>query len=73
LQVFAAIFEANMCERNEGRVVIDDLSSSVLKKMLAFMYTGEAPDLGDADDVIGLLAAAARYQLDALKVGMTYI
>jgi hypothetical protein len=61
------MFQANMRERNEGRVLIDDLPSAVLKKMLAFMYTGEAPDLADADDLIGLLDAAARYQLDALK------
>jgi hypothetical protein len=61
------MFEANMRERDEGRVSIDDLSSSVLKKMLAFMYTGEAPDLSDADDATGLLGAAAKYEMDELK------
>jgi hypothetical protein len=68
MQVFAAMFEANMRERNEGRVFIDDLSSSVLKKMIAFMYTGEAPDLRNADDAIGLLDAASKYEIDELKV-----
>jgi hypothetical protein len=68
IQVFAAMFQANMRERNEGRVSIDDLSSSVLKKMIAFMYTGEAPDLLDTDDAIGLLEAAAKYEMDELKV-----
>jgi hypothetical protein len=57
-----------MLEQSDGRVSIDDLSSSVLKKMLAFMYTGEAPDLRDADDTVGLLDAAAKYEIDALKV-----
>jgi hypothetical protein len=57
-----------MLERIEGRVVIDDLSSSVLNKMIAFMYTGEAPDLSNTDDAIGLLGAAAKYEMDELKV-----
>jgi hypothetical protein len=32
------------------------------------MYTGEAPDLRNADDAIGLFEAAAKYEIDALKV-----
>jgi predicted amino acid-binding ACT domain protein len=68
IQVFAAMFQANMRERNEGRVSIDDISSTILKKMLAFMYTGEVPDLSNADDAIGLLEAAAKYEIDVLKV-----
>jgi hypothetical protein len=68
MQVFAAMFQANMRERNEGRVVIDDLPSSVLKPMLAFMYTGEPPDLSEANDIIGLLGAAVRYEIDSLQV-----
>jgi hypothetical protein len=62
------MFQANMRERNEGRVSIYDISSTILKKMLAFMYTGEAPDLSNADDAIGLLEAAAKYEIGALKV-----
>jgi hypothetical protein len=62
------MFRANMRERNEGRVYIDDISSSALKKMLAFMYTGEPPDLSESDDVIGLLGAAAKYEIEALQV-----
>jgi hypothetical protein len=62
------MFRVDMRERNEGRVNIDDLSSSVLKKMLAFMYTGEAPDLRNAGDVIGLLGAASRYEIFPLRV-----
>jgi hypothetical protein len=61
------MFQANMRERNEGRVVIDDLSSSVLKAMLAFMYTGETPNSSGASDAIGMLEAADKYQLNALK------
>jgi hypothetical protein len=62
------MFQSNMRERNEGRVAIDDLSSSVLRKMLAFMYTGEPPNVSEADDLIGLLGAAAKYEIDALQV-----
>jgi hypothetical protein len=57
-----------MRERIEGRVAIDDISSTVLKKMLAFMYTGEPPDLSEVDDVVGMLGAAAKYELYVLKV-----
>jgi hypothetical protein len=67
------MFQLDMRERNEGRVVIDDLSSSVLKKMLTFMYTGEAPDLSDADDVISLLSSASRYEINALRVYIIYV
>jgi hypothetical protein len=62
------MFQANMLERIEGRVSIYDISSSVLKKMIAFMYTGQAPDLRDADDAVGLLGAASKYEIDELKV-----
>jgi hypothetical protein len=62
------MFQANMLERTEGRVIIDDISSRVLKKMLAFMYTGEPPEFGAISDVMGLLEAASKYQLDALMV-----
>jgi hypothetical protein len=62
------MFQANMLERNEGRVAIDDINSRVLKKMIAFMYTGEPPDLCEANDVIGLLGAAAKYEIGALQV-----
>jgi hypothetical protein len=62
------MFELSMRERNEGRVSIDDISSTILKMMLAFMYTGEAPDLRDADDAVWLLDASAKYEIDVLKV-----
>jgi hypothetical protein len=72
-QVFAAMFQANMREREEGRVAIDDLSSTVLKQMLEFMYTGEPPDVSEADDLIGLLGAAAKYEIGALQVKINII
>jgi hypothetical protein len=62
------MFQANMRERNEGRVDIDDLSTSVLVDMLSFMYTGEPPVLTNAADATGLLGAAAKYEIDGLKV-----
>jgi hypothetical protein len=62
------MFQANMRERNEDRVDVDDISTSVLVAMLAFMYTGEPPVLTNAADGIGLLGAAGKYEIDELKV-----
>jgi hypothetical protein len=37
-------------------------------KMLAFMCAGEPPELRKLDELVGLLGAAARYEIDALRV-----
>ncbi|KAI1731786.1 BTB/POZ domain-containing protein [Ditylenchus destructor] len=64
--VFAAMFEHQMAESQNDRVLIEDIEPDVLKEMLRFMYTGAAPNLERmADD---LLAAADKYQLERLKV-----
>lgn len=64
--VFAAMFEHGMRESQSDRVDVTDVDPDVMKEMLRFMYTGNAPSLDKmADD---LLAAADKYQLDRLKV-----
>ncbi|KAH7979804.1 hypothetical protein HPB49_011115 [Dermacentor silvarum] len=64
--VFAAMFEHEMQEKNQSRVEITDMDHEVLREMLRFIYTGQAPNLDNmADD---LLAAADKYALGRLKV-----
>uniref|UniRef100_A0A915ARD4 Speckle-type POZ protein n=3 Tax=Ascarididae TaxID=6250 RepID=A0A915ARD4_PARUN len=64
--VFAACFEHKMSEAQSDRVIIDDVEPEVMKEMLRFMYTDQAPNLDRMADT--LLAAADKYQLDRLKV-----
>lgn len=56
-----------MTEARSDRVVIDDIEPEVVKELLRFMYTDNAPNLDRMADE--LLAAADKYQLDRLKVG----
>uniref|UniRef100_A0A1A9WZN7 BTB domain-containing protein n=1 Tax=Glossina brevipalpis TaxID=37001 RepID=A0A1A9WZN7_9MUSC len=63
--VFAAMFEHDMEERKLNRVAINDINHEVLKEMVRFIYTGEAPNLDKMADK--LLAAADKYALESLK------
>nr|XP_050047599.1 speckle-type POZ protein-like [Dermacentor andersoni] len=64
--VFAAMFEHEMEEKKQSRVEITDMDHEVLREMLRFIYTGQAPNLDSmADD---LLVAADKYALERLKV-----
>ncbi|KAH7731639.1 speckle-type poz protein [Aphelenchoides avenae] len=63
--VFGAMFEHEMTEARSDRVVIDDIEPEVVKELLRFMYTDNAPNLDRMADE--LLAAADKYQLDRLK------
>lgn len=52
------MFEHEMEESKQNRVMISDVEHEVLKEMLRFIYTGKAPNLDKmADD---LLAAADK-------------
>jgi len=64
--VFNAMFEHEMAESSNNRVEINDVDPDVMKEMLRFMYTGNAPNLDRMADE--LLAAADKYQLERLKV-----
>lgn len=59
--VFSAMFEHEMEESKQNRVMISDVEHEVLKEMLRFIYTGKAPNLDKmADD---LLAAADKVNI----------
>ena len=60
--VFARMFEHAMSKSATNEVVISDMSSDVLKEMLTFMYTSNAPNIHKMGCT--LLYAADKYQLD---------
>ena len=43
--VFKKMFEINMKEKEEKRVVISDIDAEVMSDLLSFMYTGSAPNM----------------------------
>lgn len=65
-RVFAAMFEHNMKEKRLNKVIITDVTDSVLKEMLRFIYTGKVQNLTTMAN--SLLAAADKYDLERLKV-----
>lgn len=63
--VFAAMFEHEMKEVTESKVEIPDVEAEVMEELLGFLYTGKVPSM---EVYAGeLLAAADKYQVDALK------
>ena len=62
--VFRRMFEVNMRERREGVVEISDVQPAVMSELLAFFYTGSAPNTKTlAKD---LLLAADKYNVPDL-------
>ncbi|GFY45704.1 speckle-type POZ protein [Trichonephila inaurata madagascariensis] len=64
--VFAAMIESDMKENHERFAVISDISSSVLKDMLHYMYCGMVEDL-TPEKAILLYEAADIYNVQHLK------
>ncbi|XP_031786436.1 speckle-type POZ protein-like [Nasonia vitripennis] len=64
--VFAAMFEAEMLEKQDSSVEIEDIRYDVLLEMIRFIYVGKVKNM---DDLAGeLLAAADKYALEKLMV-----
>ncbi|XP_049946545.1 poly [ADP-ribose] polymerase tankyrase-1-like [Schistocerca serialis cubense] len=63
--VFAAMFAHDMLEASCGQVSIDDVEGPVLRLLVAYTYTLQAPQLPDT--AAQLLSAADKYGLSALK------
>lgn len=62
------MFQNDMTETKEGRLVICDVEPKVLKEFLYFIYSGELTDSWEMDDVINLLNCAEKYQIESLKL-----
>ncbi|XP_049944429.1 speckle-type POZ protein-like [Schistocerca serialis cubense] len=63
--VFQAMFQHDTLEASSGHVTITDVEGPVLRELLAYMYTLQAPELPGMAPL--LLAAADKYGLSALK------
>lgn len=63
--VFRAMFDANMTETQQKRVVIEDLSADAVSDLLAFIYTDSAPNIEQV--ARELLVAAEKYDISRLK------
>ncbi len=61
--VFRRMFETDMKEKQEGRSVIEDMSTDVAEELLTFMYTGKAPNVETEE----LFQLADKYEMDHLK------
>ncbi|CAG0905770.1 unnamed protein product, partial [Cyprideis torosa] len=62
--VFASMFQHEMVEKQTGEVRINDISADVIEELLRFMYTGNVKNIEKNRE---LFAAAAKYNLEALK------
>ena len=69
--VFQRMFQAEMKEKKTGQVDIEDLKPEVVSEMLKFIYSWECVSISDSktsdQDVIDLIEAADKYQLEVLK------
>lgn len=64
--VFAAMFEHDTLEKEQNRVVIEDIDSDVMHQLLRYVYTGDTEQLTPSI-AVSLLAAADKYALPKLK------
>ena len=62
---FEAMFSTGMLESREEKVLIQEMDSGVLSRLIDFAYTGDI-DL-TADNVLELLSASSRLQMDAVQ------
>jgi len=69
--VFQRMFQTEMKEKKSGQVDIEDLKPEVVSEMLKFIYSWECASINDSktsdQDVIDLIEAADKYQLELLK------
>lgn len=63
--VFCAMFQHDMKERRENRVVIEDLAPEVVEEMLRFVYTNSVTSLPILTE--GLLQAGVKYDIQGLR------
>ena len=63
--VFRAMFDVDMTEKQNKRVVIEDLSADAVSDLLTFIYTDSAPNVNML--AMELLAAAEKYNVPRLK------
>ena len=63
--VFEVMFDVDMTEKRNNRVMIDDFSADVVSELLTFIYTDSAPNINK--HAAELLVAAEKYNIPRLK------
>lgn len=63
--VFQRMLDSDFIEKKAQEIVLQDMSPSTLKKLLRYMYLGDAI-LEDWKEAIDLLKAAHKYQMESL-------
>ena len=62
---FEAMFSTDMMESREEKVLIQEMDSGVLARLIDFAYTGEIELT--ADNVLELLSASSRLQIEEVQ------
>ena len=62
---FEAMFSTGMLESREEKILIQEMDSGVLGKLIDFAYTGDIELT--ADNVLEFLSASSRLQMDAVQ------
>jgi len=65
--VFRAMFNANMKESHNKRVIIEDMTADVVSDLLTFIYTDTVPNISESLRAEELLAASEKYNIPHLK------
>lgn len=63
--VFAAMFNSNMMEKNNGLVEITDIQSNIFKHLLRFIYCSKVDDV-DLSELLKLMLAGDKYSIKSL-------
>lgn len=64
--VFRRMFEHNMTEKKDGRIVVEDVDKPVLEALVWYLYTGIVKDM-PFEDMCDLYAAADKYEVFSLR------
>ncbi|KAG8188466.1 hypothetical protein JTE90_008031 [Oedothorax gibbosus] len=64
--VFRRMFEHDMAEKEDGKIVIEDLDKPVVEALVWYLYTGTVKDLS-FEDTCDLYAAADKYEVFSLR------
>lgn len=61
------MLSTQMSESNTGIINVDDVSSTIMKIILHFLYTGDLlPDWSKPENIVEFTYAAGKYQLDEI-------
>jgi len=66
-KVFAAMFQHDTTETRSNIVKIEDIPPATVERLIEYIYTGTIKLPSDLDDVMSLVEASDKYELEELK------